>query len=165
MDSIELKILAPSQLQAIGDSLRSAGRIIVWTNGCFDLLHAGHVRSLRMARNLGDALVVGINSDESVRRLKGPDRPILPAGERAELIASLSCVCHVVVFDEDTPELCIECLRPDVFCKGAEYVPELGKPMPGAAQVEAYGGQVKYLPYFQGLSTTELIRRIQSAGI
>ena len=142
-------------------SLRSAGRVVVWTNGCFDLLHAGHARALGAARALGDVLVVGVNSDASVRRLKGPGRPIVPAAERAELIASLECVAHAVVFDEDTPEECIRLLRPDVHCKGADYAPPHGKPIPEAALVASYGGRVAFLPLVEGLSTTELIRRIR----
>jgi rfaE bifunctional protein nucleotidyltransferase chain/domain len=106
-------------------------------------------------------LVVGVNSDSSVRRLKGAGRPILPAIERAELVASLAGVGHVVIFDEDTPEECIRLLRPHVHCKGADYAPPHGKPVPEAAIVESYGGRVAYLPLVDGLSTTELIRRIR----
>jgi cytidyltransferase-like protein len=105
-------ILSPAELAALGESLRASGKVIVWSNGCFDLIHAGHARSLQAARSLGDVLVVGVNSDASVRRFKGPSRPVLPARERAELLASLRCVDHVVVFDEDTPEDCIRLLRP-----------------------------------------------------
>jgi len=157
----EPSILTPAQLPALGESLRTAGKVVVWTNGCFDLFHAGHARSLRAARSLGDVLVVGLNSDSSVRRLKGLGRPILPAVERAELLASLVCVDHVVVFDDDTPEECIRLLRPAVHCKGADYAPPSGKPIPEAALVEAYGGRVAFLPLVEGLSTSELIRRIR----
>ncbi len=154
-------ILSPSDLPALGDRLRGAGHVVVWTNGCFDLVHTGHVRSLQAARSLGDVLVVGINSDASVRRFKGASRPILPATERAELIAALRCVGHVVIFEEDTPEECIRLLRPDIHCKGADYKPPHGKPIPEAALVESYGGRVAFLPMVDGLSTTELIRRIK----
>jgi rfaE bifunctional protein nucleotidyltransferase chain/domain len=157
----EPSVLTPADLPALGDQLHAAGQVIVWTNGCFDLLHAGHARSLRTARALGDVLVVGVNSDASVRRLKGPGRPVMPACERAELVASLSCVSHAVVFDEDTPEECIRLLKPDVHCKGADYAPPHGKPIPEAALVESYGGRVAFLPLADGLSTTELIRRIR----
>jgi rfaE bifunctional protein nucleotidyltransferase chain/domain len=157
----EPSVLTPTDLPALGDQLRGARKVIVWTNGCFDLLHAGHARSLRAARALGDVLVVGVNSDASVRRLKGPGRPVMPATERAELIASLACVAHAVVFDKDTPEECIQLLRPDVHCKGADYAPPHGKPIPEAALVESYGGRVAFLPLVEGLSTTELIRRIR----
>jgi rfaE bifunctional protein nucleotidyltransferase chain/domain len=155
-------VLTPVDLSALGERLRAAGKVVVWTNGCFDLFHAGHVRSLRAARALGDVLVVGVNSDGSVRRYKGAGRPVVPAAERAELVAALACVDHVVVFDEDLPEECIRLLRPDVHCKGADYAPPHGKPVPEAALVESYGGRVAFLPLVDGLSSTELIRRIQS---
>lgn len=145
----------------LGNTLREAGQSVVWTNGCFDLFHAGHARSLQAARACGDVLVVGINSDTSVRRLKGAGRPILPASERAELVAALRHVDHVVIFDDDTPEECIRLLRPHIHCKGVDYRPPHGKPIPEAAIVESYGGQVAFLPLVAGLSTTELIRRIQ----
>lgn len=157
----EPTVLTPLDLTALGASLRVAGKMVVWTNGCFDLVHAGHVRSLRAARTQGDVLVVGVNSDASVRRLKGPGRPILPAAERAELVAALACVDHVVIFDDDTPEECIRLLRPHVHCKGADYAPPHGKPVPEAALVESYGGRMAYLPLVEGLSTTERIRRIR----
>lgn len=155
-------ILTPADLPALGDALRAAGKVVVWTNGCFDLFHAGHARSLRAARALGDVLVVGVNSDASVRRLKGPSRPVLPAADRAELLASLACVDHVAVFDEDTPEESLRLLRPAVHCKGADYAPPHGKPIPEAALVAAYGGRVAFLPLVAGLSTTELIRRVKA---
>jgi rfaE bifunctional protein nucleotidyltransferase chain/domain len=155
------KIVTRERLFELGERLRSARRAVVWTNGCFDLFHAGHVRSLQSARALGDVLVVGVNSDESVQRLKGSGRPILPAQERVELLAALECVGHVVVFDEDTPEECIRLLRPAVHCKGADYAPPNGKPVPEAVLVESYGGRVEYLPLVSGLSTSALIQRIK----
>ncbi|QJW92549.1 nucleotidyl transferase family protein [Frigoriglobus tundricola] len=106
--------------------------------------------------------MVGVNADASVRRLKGPGRPVVPAAERAELVAALAGVDHVVVFDEDTPEACIRLLRPDVHCKGADYAPPRGKPVPEAALVASYGGRVAFLPLVDGLSSTELIRRIRA---
>jgi rfaE bifunctional protein nucleotidyltransferase chain/domain len=136
--------------------------VVVWTNGCFDLLHLGHVRSLHAARVMGDVLVVGVNSDASVRRLKGAGRPIHPARERAELVAALACVDHVVVFDDDTPEECIRLLRPSVHCKGADYAPPNGKAIPEASLVESYGGRVAFLPLVDGVSTTDRVRRIRS---
>ena len=156
------RVLTAADLPALAAELRAAGRVVVWTNGCFDLLHAGHVGSLRAARELGDVLVVGVNSDASVRRVKGPGRPVIPAEERAELVACLRFVGHVVIFDEDTPEACLELLRPDVHCKGADYAPPHGKPVPERAIVEGYGGTVIYLPLEAGLSTTALIGRIKS---
>jgi rfaE bifunctional protein nucleotidyltransferase chain/domain len=131
----------------------------VWTNGCFDLLHVGHVRSLREARGLGDVLVVGLNSDQSVRRLKGPARPLVPEAERAEILAALECVDAVVIFNEQTPERVLSQLQPNVCCKGADYAPPHGKPVPEAALVESYGGRMAYLSFSPGVSTTELARR------
>jgi rfaE bifunctional protein nucleotidyltransferase chain/domain len=158
----EARILIPADLAGLGERLRAEGRVVVWTNGCFDLIHAGHVRSLRDARGFGDTLVVGVNSDTSVRRLKGPGRPILPAADRVALVAALACVDHVVVFDDDTPEECIRLLRPAIHCKGADYAPPHGKPIPEAAVLAACGGRVAFLPLIEGLSTTELIRRIKA---
>lgn len=140
---------------------RDAGATVVWTNGTFDLLHPGHLSSLEAARELGDALVVGVNSDAGVRRYKGPLRPILSQDERAAMLAALECVDYVVIFDEDTPTECLEKLRPDVHCKGAEYAPPGGKPVPERAVVEAYGGRVEYLPILPGVSTTDLIARVR----
>jgi rfaE bifunctional protein nucleotidyltransferase chain/domain len=148
-------------LLAVRQRCRAEGRTVVWTNGCFDLLHLGHVRNLQAARSQGDVLVVGINSDASVRGLKGPDRPIIPAEERAEIIAALECVDYVIVFDEGTPEAALARLRPDVHCKGADYAPPHGKPIPEAAVVAAYGGRIAFLPLLPSLSTTDLVRRIR----
>ena len=156
------KLVAPADLPALGESLRAAGKVVVWTNGCFDLVHAGHARSLLDARLLGNTLVVGVNSDASVRRLKAGGRPIIPEGERAELLAAFGCVDFVVVFDDDTPEECLRRLRPAAHCKGADYAPPHGKPVPEAALVEGYGGRVAFLPLVAGLSTTELVRRVKS---
>jgi len=136
------------------------GKKLVWTNGCFDLVHVGHIRSLQAARACGDVLVVGLNSDASVRRLKGPTRPILPEAERAEILAALECVDYVVLFDEDTPAAALERLQPDVHCKGADYSPPNGKPIPEAAVVQGYGGHIEFLPLVPLVSTTDLVRRI-----
>ena len=143
---------------------RAAGKKVVWTNGCFDLLHVGHVRNLQAARRLGDLLVVGVNSDASVARLKGPGRPVVPAAERMEVLASLLCVDHLIVFEEDTPLEAIARLQPDVHCKGADYAPPNGKAIPEAAVVEAYGGRIEFLPMVPGASTSDLIERIQGDG-
>ena len=140
---------------------RKEGKTVVWTNGCFDLLHAGHVRNLQAARGRGDVLVVGINSDASVRRLKGPGRPLVPSAQRMEVLAALECVDYVVVFDELTPEAALARLRPDVHCKGADYAPPYGKPIPEAPLVASYGGRIEFLPLVPDLSTSELIRRIR----
>jgi D-glycero-beta-D-manno-heptose 1-phosphate adenylyltransferase len=148
-------------LLALREGYRQARRTVVWTNGCFDLLHAGHLRSLLAARAFGDVLIVGLNSDQSVRQLKGPSRPILPQADRAELLAALECVDHVLLFDDLVPTPVLEQLRPDVHCKGADYAPPHGKPIPEQAIVEAYGGRVAFLPLLPGMSTSELIRRIR----
>jgi len=140
---------------------REFGRIVVWTNGTFDLLHPGHVSSLEQARQLGDLLVVGINSDASVRAYKGPSRPILNQHERMAMLMALECVDYVIVFDEPTPEQSLARLQPDIHCKGSEYAPPNGKPVPERSLVESYGGRVEYLPLIPGLSTTQLLQRIQ----
>jgi D-beta-D-heptose 7-phosphate kinase/D-beta-D-heptose 1-phosphate adenosyltransferase len=150
-------------LLAAREALRRAGKVVAWTNGCFDLLHPGHVASLQAARRLGDVLVVGLNSDASVKANKGPSRPILTQAERAAMLSALECVDYVLVFDDPTPVGVLAAVRPDVHCKGAEYAPPGGRPVPERAVVEAYGGRVAYLPLVPGVSTTELLRRVQSA--
>jgi len=142
---------------------RAEGRTVVWTNGCYDLLHVGHVRGLQEARGLGDVLVVGVNSDASVRRLKGPRRPIVPEAERAELLAALGCVDHVLVFGQDTPVEVLARLRPDVHCKGADYAPPSARPIPEAETVRSYGGRIAYLTFVPGVSTTDIVQRIEQA--
>jgi D-beta-D-heptose 7-phosphate kinase/D-beta-D-heptose 1-phosphate adenosyltransferase len=139
------------------ERLRHAGRTVVFTNGCFDLLHPGHVRYLAQARALGDALIVALNSDRSVRALKGAGRPILNARERAEVIAALATVDYVTVFDEETPRELIAALLPDVLVKGGDWPIEQ---IVGREEVEAAGGQVLSLAYLEGASTTDIIERI-----
>lgn len=143
------------------EQARAAGDVVVWTNGCFDVLHVGHIRCLQAARTFGDLLVVGLNSDESIRQLKGPDRPIMPATERAEILGSLACVDYVVVFEEPTPEASIARLKPDVHCKGADYAPPDGKPLPERAIVEGYGGRIEFIPLVPSMSTSDVICRIR----
>lgn len=139
---------------------RDVGRGVVFTNGVFDLLHVGHVALLEAARELGTALVVGVNTDASVRRLgKGSERPLVPEAERARLLAALAVVDCVVLFDEDTPLELIRALRPDVLVKGADYRHE---EIVGAADVESWGGRVVRVPLVEGKSTTDLIRRLGS---
>lgn len=140
------------------ERVRAAGGTVVATGGCFDLLHAGHVGVLQQARRLGDCLVVCLNSDASVRRLKGPSRPLQPQADRARVLAALGCVDDVVVFDEDTPVPLLERLRPDVWVKGGDYTD-----LPEAAVVERWGGQAVVLPYLAGRSTTSLIREAARA--
>ncbi len=156
------KLLSWPELLAVRDAARAAGRVVVWTNGTFDLLHPGHVSSLQQARQLGDVLVVGVNSDRSVKAYKGPTRPILTEAERAAMLAALECVDYVIVFDEDTPAESLAMLKPDIHCKGAEYAPPHGRPVPERGVVEGYGGRIEYLPLVPGVSTTELLERIQS---
>ncbi|GAA4055526.1 D-glycero-beta-D-manno-heptose 1-phosphate adenylyltransferase [Agromyces indicus] len=141
------------------DAHRRDGRRVVFTNGCFDVLHVGHTTYLQQARDLGDVLVVGVNGDDSVRRLKGPERPLNPAVDRAGLLAALEWVDYVTVFDEDTPIDLIETLRPDVYVKGGDYSPEMLAETP---VVEAYGGEVHVVDYVPDHSTTLLVDRIRS---
>jgi rfaE bifunctional protein nucleotidyltransferase chain/domain len=130
---------------------------VVFTNGCFDILHLGHVEYLEAASQLGDVLVVGLNSDASVRRLKGPSRPVLPQEARARLLAALEFVEAVFIFEEDTPEKLIDALRPDVLVKGGDYTEDQ---IVGASFVHAYGGEVVILPYVEGYSTTGIIQKL-----
>ncbi len=136
---------------------RSQGRRIVFTNGCFDLLHRGHIAYLMEAKTLGDVLIVGVNSDGSVARLKGPGRPINTLEDRVEILAALSCIDHIISFEDDTPARVIEAIRPDAFVKGGDYE---GQTIPEAALVERLGGDVYVLPYINGRSTTRIIQRI-----
>jgi rfaE bifunctional protein nucleotidyltransferase chain/domain len=129
---------------------------VVWTNGCFDLLHAGHVRSLQAAKALGDILVVGLNSDSSVRAIKGPARPLMCEEDRAEVMAALECVDYVTIFSEEDPGAALARLRPDIHCKGADYA---DRAIPERAIVESYGGQIRFLPLLEGRSTSNLLER------
>lgn len=137
--------------------MKLAGKRVVFTNGCFDLLHPGHVRYLRQARALGEALIVALNSDRSVRELKGPGRPILTEAERSEVMAALGCVDYVMVFDDPTPRETIAALLPDVLVKGGDWGIDR---IVGREEVEAAGGQVLSLPFVEGCSTTDVIGRI-----
>jgi D-beta-D-heptose 7-phosphate kinase/D-beta-D-heptose 1-phosphate adenosyltransferase len=138
--------------------LRQAGKTIVFTNGVYDILHPGHVRYLQAASALGDALIVGVNSDRSVRANKGPSRPVNPEAERAEVIAALSCVEAAIVFDEDTPHEIISRLLPDVLVKGADWAEDA---IVGRDIVEARGGRVVRMPIEEGFSTTSLIEKVR----
>ncbi len=143
-------------LQRLTDQ-RRARKCIVFTNGCFDLVHPGHVRYLRAAKRLGDILVVAVNGDASIRRLKGAGRPLVPQRDRCEVLAALEMVDYVTVFDEDTPQRLIERLQPDVLVKGGDWKPEH---IVGADVVRARGGTVRSLPFAPGYSTTALAERI-----
>ena len=140
------------------ERLRGAGARLVFTNGVFDLLHVGHVRYLAHARSLGDALVVAINSDRSVRELKGPERPVFAESERAEILAALRPVDYVVIFDDISPRSLIKQLLPDVLVKGGDY--QLDE-IHGREEVEAAGGRVVSLPFVPGASTTSLLERMK----
>ena len=146
-------------LQEIAQSLSPlrGQKKIVFTNGCFDLLHVGHIRYLQEARCLGDTLVVGVNSDASVRRLKGPSRPVQNENDRAEILAALGCVDWAVIFPEDTPENLIHQVRPDFLVKGGDWKIEQ---IVGASFVQSYGGQVLSLNFIEGRSTTKIIEKI-----
>lgn len=139
--------------------LRARGERLVFTNGCFDLLHPGHLRYLKEARRLGDRLLAAVNSDETVTRLKGPGRPLTPLDERMEILAALECVDYIVAFDEETPAAIIEALVPDVLVKGGDWTPDR---IVGRETVEGAGGLVLSLPYAPGYSTSGLIDRIVS---
>jgi len=157
--SLAAKILSREELVRRYGRPRT-GRL-VFTNGCFDLLHRGHVEYLYEARALGDALVVAINSDDSVRRLKGPGRPLVPVEDRALLVAALGCVDAVTIFEEDTPRELIAELLPDVLVKGADYTLDQ---VVGREEVEAAGGQVVLVRLREGYSSTALLRRIRGEG-
>jgi D-beta-D-heptose 7-phosphate kinase/D-beta-D-heptose 1-phosphate adenosyltransferase len=151
------KIKAKEDLRRIVDDLKAKRKRIVFTNGCFDLLHVGHIRYLEEAKALGDILVVGINSDRSVRRIKGPYRPILPEEERAEILSGLGCVDYITIFDEADPLELISSLQPHILVKGGDWTKETTV---GKEVVERSGGEVIILPFVQGASTSNLIETI-----
>ncbi|MBP6962867.1 MAG: 3-deoxy-manno-octulosonate cytidylyltransferase [Armatimonadetes bacterium] len=154
------KIVRRSVLKGLLDEMRGQGKRIVFTNGCFDILHVGHLRYLQEARSLGDCLVVGVNTDESVRQIKGPDRPLVSEFDRAELLTGLKCVDYVTLFCEETPCSLIDELRPDIHAKGGDYRAD---DLPEAEIVKSYGGEVRILPEVEGKSTTNLVKRMHSA--
>jgi D-beta-D-heptose 7-phosphate kinase/D-beta-D-heptose 1-phosphate adenosyltransferase len=154
-----VRILAPEAATAWVADVRARGGTVVFTNGVFDLLHPGHVRYLRDARALGDVLLVALNSDRSVRAIKGRSRPVNPEGERAEVLAALACVDAVVVFDEETPHAIVSRIRPDVLVKGADWAADS---IVGRDIVEARGGRVVRIPLAAGYSTSELIQRVKA---
>jgi D-beta-D-heptose 7-phosphate kinase/D-beta-D-heptose 1-phosphate adenosyltransferase len=138
---------------------RRKGRKVVFTNGCFDILHVGHVRYLQEARAQGYMLVIGLNTDASVQRLKGPSRPLQNEMARAEILAALACVDYVTLFDEETPEQLIHAVRPDVLVKGGDYTIDK---IVGASFVLSYGGEVKSLQFVEGFSSTSIINKMKS---
>jgi D-glycero-beta-D-manno-heptose 1-phosphate adenylyltransferase len=149
--------LSPDAAARLAADLRRAGKRVVFTNGVFDILHPGHVRYLKTARSYGDALVVGVNSDRSVRANKGPGRPLIPEDERAEVLSALACVDAVVIFGEQTPAAIIEALQPDVLVKGADWPSDQ---IVGRETVEARGGRVIRVPVETGYSTSGILERI-----
>jgi rfaE bifunctional protein nucleotidyltransferase chain/domain len=157
------KIVDAEQLSAIAKEMRDQGRKLVLTNGCFDLLHAGHVRYLQAARALGDALAVAINGDESVRALKEEGRPLNRESERAEVVAALECVDHVVIFPEVRATNLIEKVRPAIYVKGGDYTPQTLHAEERAA-LEQAGAEIRILPFEKGYSTSALIEKIKGIG-
>ena len=153
-----MRLLTPHEAATFADALRRDGKRVVFTNGVFDLLHPGHVRYLQAARAEGDALIVGVNSDRSVRANKGPERPITPEHERAEVLAALECVDAVAIFDDETPDSIIKAIQPDVLVKGADWAADA---IVGRDTVEARGGRVVRMAIEAGWSTTEIVKRIR----
>ncbi len=151
------KVKEKNDLCEILERLKAKGKRVVFTNGCFDLFHAGHLRYLEKAKTLGDILIVGVNSDASVQRLKGPRRPVLPLEERMELLSGLECVDYVVSFDEPTPLELITVLKPHILVKGGDWSKET---IVGKEVVECLGGEVVALPFIEGNSTSHLIETI-----
>ena len=145
----------------LAERLRAEGQRVVFTNGVFDLLHPGHIRYLQHARSLGDALIVGLNADASVRRNKGPERPINTEQERAEVLEALECVDAVVLFEQETPAEIIKAIQPDILVRGADWEEDA---IVGRDTVEARGGRVVRVPIEKGFSTTEIIRKARSVG-
>jgi D-glycero-beta-D-manno-heptose 1-phosphate adenylyltransferase len=159
--TITKKLLSLESLKPIVAALKASGKTVVLANGCFDLLHVGHIRYLQGARELGDALIVGLNSDESVRRLKGPQRPLMAEYERAEILAALTCVDYIVIFQESTVESLLKALKPDVQCKGTDYTEET---VPEREVVRSYGGRVAIAGDPKDHSTRDLIQTILKLG-
>lgn len=154
-------LIHPDKIASFCATLREAGATVVFTNGCFDILHAGHVRYLEQAKSYGDILVLGLNTDASVRENKGPQRPINSERDRAAVVGALRAVDYVVLFGEKTAETIIEKVHPDVYVKGADYE---GKPLPEADVVQRWGGRVAFVPMVAGRSTTHVIEKIQEGA-
>lgn len=154
------KVVSRPEIAAIAAQARRDGRRIAFTNGCFDLLHVGHIRYLAAARDAADLLIVGVNDDASVRRLKGPTRPLVPDAARAEVLAALAAVDYVTLFSEDTPYELIRAVQPDVLVKGSDWAPDQ---VVGRDVVEALGGRVLLIPVVADFSTTTLVERLRSS--
>ncbi|MBN1625914.1 MAG: D-glycero-beta-D-manno-heptose 1-phosphate adenylyltransferase [Deltaproteobacteria bacterium] len=161
MDDYRIKVKRLDDARKEVEELKSVGKKIVFTNGCFDILHVGHARYLQEAKGLGDYLIVAVNSDRSVRAIKGPKRPVVSQDERAEMLAALGFVDAVVIFDEETPLKVIECLVPDVLVKGGDWRHE---DIVGGDVVLAAGGEVRSIAFVEGVSTTGIIKKISGVG-
>ncbi|MGC8895032.1 MAG: D-glycero-beta-D-manno-heptose 1-phosphate adenylyltransferase [candidate division WOR-3 bacterium] len=150
-------ILSWEQAAFLSEDMRNQGKIVVFTNGCFDIIHPGHIHLLKSARSLGDVLLVGLNTDDSIRRLKGPGRPINPLEARAEVLSAIRHVNHVIPFSEDTPLELIKALKPDILVKGGDWRED---EIVGAELVKSRGGRVIVVPYLEGYSTTGILRKL-----
>jgi len=158
MSDITGKVIEWQKIRAVFKQIKENKKKIVFTNGCFDIIHVGHIRYLRQARSLGDVLIVGLNSDSSVRKIKGSDRPIIPEEERAEVLAALEFVDYVVIFNEETPKNLIELVQPDVLVKGGDWAIDK---IVGREFVQSYGGTVMSLPFHPGKSSSDIIEKIK----
>ena len=158
-DIVRAKYKTIDELSAISAQARKAGRLVVFTNGCFDLVHRGHIHLFRQAKTLGDILIVGLNTDVSVKTIKGPQRPIMPEADRIELIAALEMVDYVVAYNEPDPYRVIAAIQPNVLVKGGDWSADK---IVGADVVEQNGGRVAVIPYLPGFSTTQIIERIRN---
>ena len=160
MRNISKKLLSRAEVSAVSNSLKQYGKKVVFTNGCFDILHVGHIELLESAKSLGDILVVGLNSDDSVKRLKGTGRPINSVRERVRILSALEFVDYVVIFNEDTPYKLLQEVKPDFLIKGGDYSLD---EIVGRDIVESYGGKVKVIQLLKGKSTTDIINKIMQS--
>ncbi len=154
------KLVKREELPELLKELRSQGKTIVTTNGCFDILHVGHVRYLQKTKTFADVLIVALNSDISVKKIKGPDRPVNNENDRAEILCALSCVDYVVLFDESSPEKLLVEIKPDVHTKGADYTVET---LPEAKAIIANGGRIEFISFVEGKSTTAVIEKMRNS--
>ena len=153
------QVVSRNEIKSIVENLKNSGKKVVFTNGCFDILHIGHVRYLKKSAKCGDILVIGLNSDSSVKKLKGDSRPINNESDRGELLSELNFVDYVVVFDEQTPEILLDEIKPNIYTKGADYTLET---LPEAKTVLKNGGKVEFIDLVEGKSTTNVIKKIEN---
>ena len=149
-------IIQQNEIKNIINSLKKQNKAVVFTNGCFDILHVGHVKYLQKSKTFGDVLIVGLNSDLSVKRLKGENRPINNEEDRAYVLSSLRCADYVVIFEEDSPKNLIKLIQPDIYTKGADYTVST---LPEAPVVQEYGGKIEFIDFVEGKSTTKIIEK------